>query len=60
MATGSILQPNISALASEAYIMYSANKTAQLLESKDSKEKKLLVEKACKNASIVKKTIPSA
>ena len=48
-------KPNISALASEAYIMYSANKTAQWLESKDSKEKKLLVEKACKNASIVKK-----
>ena len=32
-------KPNISALASEAYIMYSANKTAQWLECKDSQEK---------------------
>lgn len=40
--------PNMSILASEAYIMFTSNKTKQWLDAKSEEEKKYLVEDAVK------------
>ncbi|XP_060592795.1 uncharacterized protein LOC132747429 [Ruditapes philippinarum] len=47
-------KPNISVLASEAYIMFTANKTEQWIESKTEEEKLVLVNEAIKESQTVK------
>ncbi|WAQ97078.1 hypothetical protein MAR_029768 [Mya arenaria] len=46
-------KPNISDLASEAYIMYTANKTQQWLTSKTEEEKQTLITDAMKNVKTI-------
>ncbi|WAR18650.1 hypothetical protein MAR_000488 [Mya arenaria] len=49
-----MMKPNVSALASEAFVMFSANKTKQWLERKTDFEKNSLIQDAMKNVSLVR------
>ncbi|WAR12743.1 SPIN3-like protein [Mya arenaria] len=48
------MKPNVSALASEAFVMFSANKTKQWLERKTDFDKNSLIQDAMKNVSLVR------
>ncbi|MEW8341024.1 MAG: hypothetical protein AB2708_14345, partial [Candidatus Thiodiazotropha taylori] len=47
-------KPNISVLSSEAYVMFTANKTKQWLESKDENKQQRLVTLACRDMNKVR------
>lgn len=47
-------KPNISLIASEAYIMFSHNRTSQWLRNKSDEEKLVLLNDARKNAKVAR------